>query len=87
MSESERTYKPPRGGFRRRFDELVPVDWSKLAEAGDEPIPHHIKKWWFCLGGTPLILFVIQILTGALLAFHYVPAADQAYERVCARFG
>ncbi|MBC8425654.1 cytochrome bc complex cytochrome b subunit [bacterium] len=82
MSESERTYKPPRGGFRRRFDELVPVDWSKLAEAGDEPIPHHIKKWWFCLGGTPLILFVIQILTGALLAFHYVPAADQAYDSV-----
>ncbi len=82
MSENEKTFKPPATGLRGRVDELIPVDWSKLQEAGDEPIPHHIKKWWFCLGGTPLILFIIQVFTGAMLAFHYVPAADQAYDSV-----
>ena len=48
----------------------------------NEPVPNHLKRWWFCLGGTPGYLFVVQIITGILLAFYYQPAPATAYESV-----
>ena len=48
----------------------------------NEPVPHHLKRWWFALGGTPAYLFVVQIVTGVLLAFYYQPAPETAYESV-----
>ena len=45
------------------LDERVPFDWEQLKHLSSEPIPRHLKKWWFCLGGTPLYLFLIQIVT------------------------
>jgi len=41
-----------------------------------------MKKWWFCLGGTPAYLFVVQIITGIMLAIYYQPSAGTAYESV-----
>ena len=35
--------------------------------------------WWFALGGTPLILFGIQVATGILLTFYYVPSPPEAF--------
>jgi ubiquinol-cytochrome c reductase cytochrome b subunit len=35
--------------------------------------------WWYVFGSASLTLLVVQILTGVLLAFVYVPAADKAY--------
>lgn len=60
----------------------LPVNWDALKEIGSEPIPNHLKKWWWCLGGTPLILFTIQLVTGLLLLFYYVPSAGGAYQSV-----
>ncbi|MFQ5489101.1 MAG: cytochrome bc complex cytochrome b subunit [Phycisphaerae bacterium] len=65
-----------------RLWQLLPVDWGKVEEVTNEPVPGHIKRWWFALGGTPAYLFLIQITTGILLAFYYVPSADRAYESV-----
>ena len=48
----------------------------------NEPVPHHLKRWWFALGGTPAYLFVVQIVTGILLAFYYQPSPTTAYESV-----
>jgi len=45
-------------------------------------VPIHLKRWWFCLGGTPAYLFLIQIATGILLAFYYQASAATAYESV-----
>lgn len=39
-------------------------------------------KWWWCLGGTPLLLFMIQVATGILLLMYYVPGTKEAYESV-----
>ncbi len=47
-----------------------------------EPIPHHMKRWQLALGVTPLILFIIQVFTGLLLLFYYVPSPEGAYESV-----
>ncbi len=51
--------------------ERVPIRGDQLREMTNEPVPNHLKRWWFCLGGTPAYLFVVQIVTGILLAFYY----------------
>ena len=67
---------------RRFFAETVPVDWDVLKALGAEPVPHHLKRWWWCLGGTPLYLFVVQVVTGILLTLYYVPDPSGAWESV-----
>jgi quinol-cytochrome oxidoreductase complex cytochrome b subunit len=62
--------------------ERIPVSGAQLRELTNEPVPHHLKRWWFCLGGTPAYLFVVQIFTGILLAFYYQPSPTTAYESV-----
>jgi quinol-cytochrome oxidoreductase complex cytochrome b subunit len=62
--------------------ERVPVSPEALRELTNEPVPHHLKRWWFALGGTPAYLFVVQIVTGVLLAIYYQPSPETAYESV-----
>jgi quinol-cytochrome oxidoreductase complex cytochrome b subunit len=62
--------------------ERIPVRGEQLKELTNEPVPNHLKRWWFALGGTPAYLFVVQIVTGILLAFYYQPAPTTAYESV-----
>lgn len=64
------------------FHERVPVNGRQIQELTNEPVPNHLKNWWFCLGGTPAYLFIIQIVTGILLAFYYQPTTAAAYESV-----
>lgn len=62
--------------------ERVPVSGEQLAELTNEPVPNHLKRWWFALGGTPAYLFVVQIATGILLALYYQPSPVTAYESI-----
>jgi quinol-cytochrome oxidoreductase complex cytochrome b subunit len=62
--------------------ERLPLDPQALRELTNEPVPHHLKHWWWCIGGTPLYLFVVQVVTGILLAFYYQASASGAYESV-----
>ncbi|MDH3590777.1 MAG: cytochrome bc complex cytochrome b subunit [Planctomycetota bacterium] len=78
--------------LKRWWSERVPISGDELRAMTNEPVPHHIKHWWFCLGGTPAYLFVVQIITGILLAIYYQPTPQGAYESVRyiteeARFG
>ncbi|HLW68778.1 MAG TPA: cytochrome bc complex cytochrome b subunit [Gemmataceae bacterium] len=68
--------------FARWFRERVPIQGHVLREMTNEPVPNHLKHWWFCLGGTPAYLFVVQIVTGILLAVYYEPSPSTAYESV-----
>jgi ubiquinol-cytochrome c reductase cytochrome b subunit/cytochrome b6 len=67
----------------RFLRERVPVNIEIFEELSKEPIPNHMKNWWYCLGGTPLMLLMVQVVTGILLTFYYVPSPDDAYESVC----
>jgi quinol-cytochrome oxidoreductase complex cytochrome b subunit len=69
-------------GLSRWLRERVPVSGDQLRELTNEPVPNHLKRWWFCLGGTPAYLFVVQIITGILLAIYYQPSPSTAYESV-----
>ncbi|MBI4865980.1 MAG: cytochrome bc complex cytochrome b subunit [Candidatus Wallbacteria bacterium] len=62
--------------------ERVPLNLDQLTHFGNEPVPNHLKRWWFCLGGTPAYLFLVQVVTGILLTFYYVPEPGKAYDSV-----
>lgn len=64
------------------FQERVPISGDQIRELTNEPVPYHLKRWWFALGGTPAYLFVVQIVTGILLAVYYQPTQEAAYESV-----
>jgi quinol-cytochrome oxidoreductase complex cytochrome b subunit len=64
------------------LNERVPISLEGVAAMSNEPVPYHLKRWWFALGGTPAYLFVVQIITGILLAFYYQPAPTTAFESV-----
>ncbi len=81
-----------KGGLIAQLTEMFPFDWQLIQHAGSEPVPYHLKKWWFCLGGTVMYLFFVQIITGIMLTFYYVPSPEQAYASIVAitteiRFG
>lgn len=65
----------------------VPINREKTSRVMskvflEEPIPKHMKNWYYALGAAPLILFAFMIITGILLTFYYVPSPDKAYESV-----
>lgn len=64
------------------ISERIPFEWDTLKDSLDEPVPRHMHKWWFCLGGTPLYLFMVQIVSGIALSFYYVPEPGAAFESV-----
>jgi quinol-cytochrome oxidoreductase complex cytochrome b subunit len=73
---------PLAGRIAGWFGERLPLRPGQLRELTNEPVPNHMKRWWFALGGTPAYLFVIQIVTGIALAVYYQPASTTAYESV-----
>ncbi|PON18036.1 hypothetical protein C2W62_10075 [Candidatus Entotheonella serta] len=64
------------------FQDRLPISGAELRELTNEPVPYHLKRWWYALGGTPAYLFVVQIVTGILLAFYYEASPRTAYESV-----
>lgn len=64
------------------FKKSFPVDEEALKRLSNEPIPNHLKKWWWALGGVPLFMFIVQVITGLMLIFFYVPDEAEAYNSV-----
>ncbi len=73
--------------FKEWAKERFPIDYEKFVEINEkifikEPIPTHMKKWLLAMGATPLILFLLQIVTGLFLTFYFMPSPEMAYESV-----
>ena len=68
--------------FRSSVAERIPVPPEWRGKALGERLPIHLKTWIWALGGTPAVLFAVQIVTGVLLTFYYVPQPMHAYESV-----
>lgn len=47
----------------------------------DHPVPRHIT-WLHCFGGLTFFTFIIQTVTGIIMAFFYVPTPDHAHASV-----
>ena len=56
--------------------------WRKIKEV---VLDRHIPKgvdWRYTLGSITLFFFILQVVTGILLAMHYSPSPDHAYDSV-----
>jgi hypothetical protein len=60
-----------------RFDVVKPA-----RKALQKPVPLFATRWMYCLGGITFTLFVIQAITGILLAFYYKPTPEAAYQSI-----
>lgn len=47
-----------------------------------KPVPRFATRWMYCLGGITFLLFLIQVVTGILLAFYYKPTPEEAYASI-----
>jgi len=47
-----------------------------------KPVERFSTRWWYCLGGITFTLFIIQCITGVLLAFYYKPTPEEAYASI-----
>ena len=47
----------------------------------NHPVPDHVN-WLYCFGGITFLCFIIQAVTGVLLAFNYQPTMDGAYSSI-----
>ena len=50
-----------------------------LRDAALHKVPASSASWWYVFGSAALTIFMLQVVTGILLAIVYVPSADQAW--------
>lgn len=55
---------------------------SPLSQVLNKPVPRFALRWWYCLGGITAFLFVVQALTGIMLAFYYKPTPQEAFASI-----
>ena len=60
--------------FERRLQLEGPVK-----EAALHPVPRSTASWWYVFGSAAFTLFLLQVVTGVLLALIYAPTAAQAW--------
>jgi ubiquinol-cytochrome c reductase cytochrome b subunit len=60
--------------FDRRLQLAAPI-----REIAEHPVPRNTASWWYVFGSAALTVFVLQIVTGILLALIYVPSAAEAW--------
>jgi hypothetical protein len=53
-----------------------------LSKVLSKPVPKYALRWFYCLGGITAFLFVIQGITGIMLAFYYQPTPEAAYASI-----
>ena len=52
---------------------------TPIREAAEHPIPRKSSSWFYVFGSAAFTVFLLQIVTGILLALIYVPSAAEAW--------
>src|SRR5712691_3263541 len=52
---------------------------ASVREAAEHPVPRNTASWWYVFGSAALVVFLLQLVTGILLALIYVPSASEAW--------
>lgn len=65
------------------FEESVPKSLNdRVIDLIQEDVPDSLNSFFYCLGVTPLILFLVAAATGVLMTFYYIPYPEKAYASV-----
>jgi ubiquinol-cytochrome c reductase cytochrome b subunit len=60
--------------FDRRLQLAAPI-----REVSEHRVPRNAASWWYVFGSAALTIFLLQMVTGILLAMIYVPSAGEAW--------
>src|SRR6201988_3433864 len=52
---------------------------APIREVAEHPVPRNTASWWYVFGSAALTVFMLQLVTGILLALIYVPSAGEAW--------
>jgi ubiquinol-cytochrome c reductase cytochrome b subunit len=52
---------------------------TTIRETAEHPVPRNTSSWLYVFGSAALTVFLLQIVTGILLALIYVPSAGEAW--------
>jgi ubiquinol-cytochrome c reductase cytochrome b subunit len=61
------------------LDERLQVG-AVIRETAEHPVPRETASWFYVFGSAAITTFLLQIVTGVLLALVYVPSAARAYD-------
>ena len=74
------TYEP-KSGFERWLDKRLPIIRLAHDSFVAYPTPRNLNYFW-TFGAILMMCLVVQIVTGIVLAMHYVPSVDHAFNSV-----
>jgi quinol-cytochrome oxidoreductase complex cytochrome b subunit len=74
------TYEP-KTGFERWLDTRLPIVRFANDTILTFPTPKNLNYWW-TFGGILSLMLGVQIVTGVILAMHYVPHVDYAFNSI-----
>ena len=77
MSDHEYT---PKSKFGKWFNDRLPL-LTLASHLTDYPTPKNLNYWW-TFGGILTFCLITQIVTGLVLAMHYIAHADMAFDSV-----
>src|SRR3984885_8020565 len=74
------TYQP-RSPFMQWLERRLPIGGLIHSSFVAYPTPRNLNYWW-TFGGILTFLLALQIVTGVVLAMHYTPHVDYAFNSV-----
>jgi ubiquinol-cytochrome c reductase cytochrome b subunit len=80
MATHQSTYEP-KSGFEKWLDERLPIMRMMHGQFIDYPTPRNLNYLW-TFGGILTAVLALQILTGVVLAMHYIPSVNEAFDSV-----
>src|ERR1700758_301079 len=60
------------------FDQRLQLA-APIRESAEHPVPRNTASWFYVFGSAALVIFLLQVVTGILLALIYVPSAGEAW--------
>jgi ubiquinol-cytochrome c reductase cytochrome b subunit len=52
---------------------------ASIRDIAQHPVPRESASWFYVFGSAAFVIFMLQIVTGIMLAFIYVPSAGEAW--------
>ena len=66
------------GQIGQWFDQRLQLA-APIREVAEHPVPRNTASWFYVFGSAALTVFILQLVTGILLALIYVPSASEAW--------